>query len=113
MGGRSGNGQKNWSTLPRRDGLCSEKSSELKEGNPRRDFKGGDVLRGDAMRDEDHHAAVFQDLGSSPASMSAAKMTDFLVCFLLAGCAMLVDAICAYCQDLLVVVPIWVRISHD
>jgi hypothetical protein len=93
-------------------GICVEKGSELPRGNPSRKFKGRCVFRGNAVRDEDHYAAVFQDLGSSPASMSAAKIADLLG--LLPGCCtMLADAIRAYCQALLVGVPTWVRLPRD
>ena len=93
-------------------GICVEKGSDLPRGDPSRKFKGRCVFRGNAVRDENHYAAVFQDLGSSPASMSAAKIADLLG--LLPGCCtMLADAIRAYCQALLVGVPTWVRLPRD
>ena len=92
-------------------GICVEKSSELPRGDPSRKFKRRCVFRGNAVRDEDHYAAVFQDLGSSPASMSAAKIADLIG--LPGCCTMLADAIRAYCPALLVGVPTWVRLPCD
>ena len=66
----------------------------------------------EATPSEDHYAAVFQDLGSSPASMSSAKIAD-LIGLLPGCCTMLADAIRAYCQALLVGVPTWVRLPRD
>ena len=93
-------------------GICVEKCSELPRGDPSRKFKGRCVFRGNAVRGEDHYSAVFQDLGSSPASMSAAKIAD-LIGLLPGCCTMLADAIRAYCQALLVGVPTWVRLPCD
>ncbi len=44
-------------------GICVETGSELPMGDPSRKLKGRCVFRGNAVRDEDHYAAVFQGLG--------------------------------------------------
>ena len=56
--------------------ICSEKGSELKPDDPGRKFKGRCVVQGNNMKDENHHAAVFQELSSSPATLEAAKSVD-------------------------------------
>ena len=66
-------------------GFVSIKNSELPEGHPNRKYKGRAVFQGNQVRDEDNYQALFQDLGSSPASMAAGKLVDFAG--LLAGCA--------------------------
>ncbi len=86
-------------------GICVEKVSTA-SGTSQSEVQKA-IFRGTAVRDEDHYAAAIQDLGSSPASMSAAKFVDFIG--LLPGCCTtLADAIRAYCQALLVGVPTWV-----
>ena len=55
---------------------CYEKGSELPEGDPMRKFKGRTVFQGNNVRDEDGMQALFAELGSSPASMEAAKLLD-------------------------------------
>ena len=57
-------------------GLCVEKGSELPEGDERRQLKYRVVFGGDNVIDQSWEAAVFQNLGSSPASMSAGKFLD-------------------------------------
>ena len=53
--------------------ICSEKGSELPEGDPDRKFKGRCVVQGSDVKDENSHAAIFQELSSSPATLEAAK----------------------------------------
>ena len=55
---------------------CYEKGSELPESDPRRKFKGRTVFQGNNVRDENSDHALFNGLGSSPASMEAAKLLD-------------------------------------
>eukprot|EP00435_Cladocopium_sp_Y103_P010642 s3504_g2.t1 len=55
---------------------CYEKGSELPESDPRRKFKGRTVFQGNNVRDENSDHALFNELGSSPASMEAAKLLD-------------------------------------
>ena len=49
--------------------ICSEKGSELAEGDPDRKFKGRCVIQGNDVKDENSHAAIFQELSSSPATL--------------------------------------------
>ena len=55
---------------------CYEKGSELPPDDPRRKFKGRTVFQGNNVRDQDSDHALFAELGSSPASMEAAKLLD-------------------------------------
>ena len=48
--------------------------------DPRRKFKGRAVLGGDDVRDEVGCWALFQDLGSCPATMEAARAADAYGC---------------------------------
>ena len=56
--------------------IPSEKGSGLPEGDPDRKFKGRCVVQGNDVRDENSHAAIFQELSSSPATLEAAKSVD-------------------------------------
>jgi len=56
--------------------LCVEKGSELPTNDPGRKFKGRVVFQGNNVRDQNWDAAMFQDLGSAPASMEASKAAD-------------------------------------
>ena len=56
--------------------ICSEKGSELPEGDPDRKYKGRCVAQGNDVRDDNSHAAIFQELSSSPATLEAAKSVD-------------------------------------
>ena len=78
-------------------GICVEKNSELGENDPMRKFKGRVVFQGDRVIDQNYDAAMFQDLGSSPATLEAAEIADFF------GCAPdhsveIADAVQAYIQ---------------
>ena len=57
-------------------GICVEKGSELPEGTEGRTFKGRYVFQGNRVYDEFSEAALFDELGSSPASMEAAEAVD-------------------------------------
>ena len=57
-------------------GLMVEKGSELLKGDPRRRYKYRVVFQGNNVVDQHWETAIFQDLGSSPASMEAGKMAD-------------------------------------
>ena len=61
-------------------GICVEKNSQLPEGHPLRKFKGRVVFLGDQVRNQDFEAAIFQDLGSAPATMEASRACDFYGC---------------------------------
>ncbi len=54
-------------------GLCVEKNAELPAGNPNRKYKGRFTLHGNQVQAEESMLASFQDLGSAPANMAAAK----------------------------------------
>ena len=56
--------------------ICSDTGSELPEGDPDRKFKGRCVVQGNGAKDENSHAAIFQELCSSPATLEAAKSVD-------------------------------------
>ena len=60
-------------------GICTEKGSELKEGDPNRKYKYRVVFAGNNVVTQSWEAAVFQNLGSSPASMEAGKAVDCLL----------------------------------
>ena len=60
-------------------------------------FKGRVVFQGDRVIDQNFDAAMFQDLGSSPATMEAAKIADFFGC--VPGHSLeIADAVQAYLQ---------------
>ena len=52
-------------------GLMVEKGSELPKDDPRRKYKYRVVFQGNNVIDQNWETAIFQDLGSSPASMEA------------------------------------------
>ena len=56
--------------------ICVEKGAELPEGHSERKFKGRAVLQGDQVKDQNWEAAIFQDLGSSPAAVEASRAAD-------------------------------------
>ena len=69
-------------------GICVEKGSELpkflpdgKTRNPGRKFKGRVVFQGNRVVNQSWEAAVFQDLGNSPATMDASRAADCYGCF--------------------------------
>ena len=91
---------------------CYEKGSELAESDPRRKFKGRTVFQGNNVRDENSHHALFNELGSSPASMEAAKLLDAF------GSQpgfskQQADAIQAYIQALFTGVPTWLSLPRN
>ncbi|MFM7986620.1 MAG: hypothetical protein ACKPKO_45625, partial [Candidatus Fonsibacter sp.] len=57
-------------------GICVEKNSEMDEKY--RTYKGRVVFLGNAVVDQFHEEATFRDMGSSPATLEAAKAADFL-----------------------------------
>ena len=56
--------------------VCVEKGSELPKGHKLRKFKGRTVFQGNDVKDENSEAALFAELGSSPATMEAGKVVD-------------------------------------
>ena len=61
-------------------GIMVEKGSELPKGHVGRKFKYRVVFGGHAVVDQFWEAAVFQDLGASPATMPAGKNLDYWSC---------------------------------
>ena len=57
-------------------GIMVEKGSELPDDDKRKKFKYRVVYQGNNVIDENWDHAIFQHLGSSPASMEAGKMVD-------------------------------------
>ena len=57
--------------------IMVEKHHILDEDDPRRKFKARGVCLGNQMTDQSNEAAVFSDLGSSPASFEASRWADF------------------------------------
>jgi hypothetical protein len=93
--------------------ICVEKGSELPKGAPGRKFKGRVVFQGNNVQDENWNAALFQELGSSPATMEAGKACD--ACGLVPGHAVQqADAEQAYIQSKLGgETPTWVRLPAE
>ena len=56
--------------------ICVEKGSELPLGHAERKFKGRYVYQGNQVRDEYNEAALFNELGSPPATLEGAKAVD-------------------------------------
>ncbi|MFM7989507.1 MAG: hypothetical protein ACKPKO_60355, partial [Candidatus Fonsibacter sp.] len=56
-------------------GICVEKNAELDPSL--RKFKGRVEFQGNQVYDQDHNYAIFQDVGSSLATLQAAKAVDF------------------------------------
>ena len=56
--------------------ICSQKGSELPDGDPNKKWKGRSVFQGNRVHDEHHDHALFAELGSSPASMESGKVLD-------------------------------------
>ena len=61
-------------------GIIVEKNAELPVDDPKRKYKGRAVFAGDNVRDEVGQWAIFQDLGSCPATMEAARTADAYGC---------------------------------
>ena len=56
--------------------ICSQKGLEPPEGHPEQKWKGRSVFQGNRVSDKNNGHAIFAKLGSSPASMEAAKIID-------------------------------------
>ena len=66
--------------MARAHGIIVEKHSQLSEEDPRRKYKGRGVVLGNQIKNQTSDAALFQDLGNSPATFEASKWADFLGC---------------------------------
>ena len=98
--------------MARVHGLIYEKNFQLKESDPARKFKGRGVLLGDQVKDQNMEAALFQDLGNSPANFDSARWADFYGC-LPGNDVQMADAIQAYIQAVLTGVPCWVELPKE
>ena len=92
-------------------GLIYEKNYQLKEDDPRK-FKGRGVLLGDQVKDQNMEAALFQDLGNSPATFDASRWADYYGC-LPGNDVQMADAIQAYIQAKLTGTPCWVELPDE
>jgi hypothetical protein len=93
-------------------GIVVEKNHELPESDPARKYKGRAVFQGNNVRDEDGNWAIFQELGSSPATMEAARCADaYGMCpgHDVEQC----DAEQAYTQATLKGTTTWIRLPRD
>ena len=92
--------------------ICSIKGDEFPEGHPDRKSKGRSVFQGNRVSDERNDHAIFSELGSSPASMEAAKLID--VFGSQPGYSkQQADAKQAYAQALFKGVETWVRLPRN
>ena len=57
-------------------GICVETGYDLPSGAPGRKFTGRCVFRGNEAKDEYSDYAIFNELGSHPATIEAAKAID-------------------------------------
>ena len=92
--------------------LCVQKNSELADGDPRKKYKGRVVFQGNRVVNQNHEAALFEDLGSAPATIEASRMADFI------GCAQgnaihIADAEQAYVQAKMRGKPTWVCLPPE
>ena len=92
--------------------ICSRKGDELPPGHPDRKWKGRSVFQGNRVSDEHNDHAIFAELGSSPASMEAAKVID--VFGSQPGYSkQQADARQAYTQALFKGIETWVRLPRN
>ena len=98
--------------LGRLFGFCVEKGSELADGDPGKKMKYRVVSQGNNVVNQNWQIAMFQDLGSCPASMEAAKWADCYGCF---RGHWIEQADCeqAYCQAELAGTETWVCLPED
>jgi hypothetical protein len=92
--------------------LCVEKDSETEKEEWLRKWKGRVVFRGNVVVDEGWDVAMFQELGSAPATMVAAKFCD--LCSLIRNHVNEnADATQAYTQSLLGGAETWVSLPRE
>ncbi len=92
--------------------LCTEKGSELPDGDPGKKYKGRVVFQGNEVRDQNFDYAMFDELSSAPATMAAAKAADAFG-GLKGHATEQADAEQAYIQAKLGGKPTWVRLPKD
>ena len=91
-------------------GICVENNSELAEHL--RKYKGRVVFQGNQVYDQNYNYAIFQDLGSSPATLQAAKAVDVFGC--VPGHAIeIADAEQAYIQADMKGDPTWICLPPE
>jgi hypothetical protein len=61
-------------------GICVLKNAELPEGSAARKYKGRVVFQGNRVVNQNWETAIFQDLGSAPATMEAGRAADCYGC---------------------------------
>ena len=93
-------------------GICVLKGSELDLKDERRKYKYRVVFQGNRVIDQNWEAAIFQDLGSTPASMEAGKVADCYGC-LPGHSTQQADAEQAYVQADLTGKVTWVALPPD
>ncbi|WP_288993063.1 polyprotein of Ty1/Copia retrotransposon, partial [uncultured Marinobacter sp.] len=93
-------------------GIMVEKGSELDKDDENRKYKFRVVFRGDQVKDQNWEAAMFQDLGSAPATMAASKMADAFGC-IEGHSLMQADAVQAYVQAKITGPPTWVCLPKE
>ena len=98
--------------MARAHGVIVEKHSQLSEEDPRRKYKGRGVVLGNQIKNQTSDAALFQDLGNSPATFEASRWADFLGC--LDGLdVQMADAVQAYIQATLRGTPCWIELPAE
>ena len=99
--------------MARAHGICVEKHSQLPVGDPKRKFKGRGVLLGNQVKNQSFEAAMFQDLGNSPASFEASRWADFLGCHNDGWDVQMADAVQVYIQATLRGTPCWIELPPE
>jgi len=88
------------------------KNAELPEGSAARKYKGRVVFQGNRVVNQNWETAIFQDLGSAPATMEAGRAADCYGC--MPGHVITVaDAEQAYVQAELKGNPTWVALPPE
>ena len=93
-------------------GIVVQKNHELPESDPARKYKGRAVFQGNNVRDEAGNWAIFQELGSSPATMEAARCADAYG-MSPGNDVEQCDAEQAYTQAVLKGTTTWIRLPRD
>ncbi|MCP4770784.1 MAG: hypothetical protein GY879_05170, partial [Planctomycetes bacterium] len=92
--------------------LLYEKGAELEVGHADRKFKARAVFLGNQVHDQDFNYALFEDLGSAPPTIEAARVLDALS--LSKGyIQMMSDATSAYTQSFLKGAETWVALPRN
>ena len=106
---QKGNCERNFGYL---FGICVEKNSEFPPLHPKRKFKGRVAFQGNRVTNQSWEAAIFQDLGSCPATKEASKAADFYG--LAPGFVVeIADAVQAYIQAGLSGTPCWICLPRE